>query len=147
MNIGVLISLIAAGMNFLGLIYFATMRQSRIESRMEILWAFHIRRGISEAVEHGLLTSNSPLELKKNVVPKYPSLFESVRDFYDRLGGKKLSDVELVAQMEDRFWPMIKPLCLKEKINDGACLAILLHTVRPESKYFKEWEEIEGACK
>jgi hypothetical protein len=136
------LSLIIGCLNLVGLFYVVVLRLSRIESRVEILWAFQLRRGIVESVNSGLLEHHSPLAVSKGILVKYPAIFNTIKEYYD-LEGSKLPDLVLVESIEKNFWPLVSTICIGENIHDGACLALMLNYVRPEAKFFKEWEPIE----
>jgi hypothetical protein len=135
------ISILLGILNIMGLFYFGVLRLSRIESRVEVLWTFQLRRGIVEGVNDGLLKNQSPLAVTQTLKDRYRLIFATVKDYYDR-EGKTLTDTDLAIGIEKLFWPSIKEMCAKENIFDGACLVVLLNYVRPDSTLFTEWEEL-----
>ena len=69
---------------------------------------------------------------------RYGLTFVTVKDFYDR-EGKDFSDNGLAIEIEKRFWTLMKEMCIKENMSDGACLAVLLNSVRPDARVFDDW--------
>ena len=137
------LSFAASTISLIGLIYTVVFRQAKLESRVEILWDFLVRRGITEAMQRGLLERNSPFRLTIDIRGRYKPLFDGVMEYYNR-DGSKLKDSDLVSEIEKHFWPQIKQVCVDQGINDGACLAMILHYIRPEASYFKEWDVAHG---
>jgi hypothetical protein len=130
---------VIAILGFAGVLYSATMRLSRVESRVEIIWSFLLRRGVIEGLERGVLTQNSPLSIAPEVLVRYRVIFSKVKEFHDS-NGRDLSDMDFSLAIEQKFWPEIRTVCLDAGINDGACLALVLKYVRPQAKVFVDFE-------
>lgn len=136
--ISIVISIALGLLNFIGLAYAVVVKLSRVESRVEVLWTFQLRRGIIEGVNSGFLEHHSPLAVNDSLKSRYAIIFATVKDFYDR-EGKAFSDNGLAMELEKRFWTLMKEMCIKENMSDGSCLAVLLNSVRPDAKLFDDW--------
>ena len=143
--ISIVISIALGLLNFIGLAYAVVVKLSRVESRVEVLWTFQLRRGIVESVNGGLLEHHSPLAVTQRLKDRYKVIFATVKDYYDS-EGNRLTDTDLAIGIEKLFWPSIKEMCAKEDIFDGACLVVLLNYVRPTSKLFTGWDPADSAC-
>jgi len=140
------IAIVIGLFNLAGLFYVVVSRLSRIESRVEVLWCFQLRRGVTETLTSGMLEHNSPFRISPKIQDKYAVMFEGVRNYY-LSHGQELSDSDLAMAIENQFWPEIREMCLAEGIHDGACLMLMMNFVRPDARFFREWDEAQESEK
>ncbi len=99
---------------------------ARIDVKVETLWAFQMRRAMSEAVLQGAATLNSPLtftpEALATVNPLKPALIE-----WWNTRGKNLSHIDALFDLELKFGEkLVQNLCLPHKYSHGACILLAL---------------------
>jgi len=123
------ISLAVSGGTLVTLILFiikSSREYGALETKVNTMWAFQMRRAVSEVVTSGLGTINSPLLFndlaKKSLEPIKGRLVE----FYDTL-PKPTSDVMALLKIEEIFGSQLLELvCIPCGLTHGACLLLAL---------------------
>lgn len=98
-------------------------RFSKLESRVEILWLFIMRRSLSESITDNMGTLNSPFVPNEKCYGWFTSLKDDLKAFYNY--NKSLSDFDLIIAIEDKFGDRIlRDVCVPNKLTSGVCLLI-----------------------
>lgn len=124
-------------------VYLAGVRLARIEVKVDTMWLFQLRRGMSEIHNRALGGFQSPLQLTPEAATFINPLAPELKVFYDNIHGEKLSLVELAIELEKEFGQRIsQDVCIKAGIHDAACLIMALSVLRP----VKPSDLIDGQC-
>lgn len=134
-ELGAIISIVTALLSFCGTVYFGLVRQAKIEARVELMWSFMMRKGLSEALISGLVERQSPLKVSVAALERHADLIDKIKIWYEKF-GKTMPDLELTVAMETIFHTEFEKICLDEKILPSACVSAMLFFLRPESKIF-----------
>jgi hypothetical protein len=133
------ISLVTAGAALLGSLYTGVYRQAKMESRVELLWALLLRRGVAEALVGGVMEKQSPLRLKVQFLEHHPEITGRVQQFYAE-SGRKLNDSRLIEAMERKFGVELSLLSASTQTGAGSWLVALAFMLRPEMEMFKQFD-------
>ena len=129
-EVAAVIGCITGVISFAGLIWVGGKRMGQIELKVDTLWDFQLRRGISEAVQKGAATVNSPVTITDEARKWMSSLAVELRAFYRTL-GRTLSDRDLAIEIERRFGErLVKEVCIPRGIFEAACLVIAVHVAK-----------------
>lgn len=128
------IGIAAGGFTLAGLVWHNFRRLSRfvdehdeLVKKVNTMWSFFYSRGISEALEKGMVKMNSPIkfateEIERDVRQAYASLMAQITKVAH--ASKQVSDLEMSYRLESVIGPaMAFDVCPKLKIHKGACLA------------------------
>lgn len=105
-------------------------RLNRLESKVETIWEFQLRRATIEAVQHGIGKMNSPLVISQEAKEWMGELAVRLREFYRRL-GRTLTNSELALEIERRYGQeIVEKVCIPHGIFQGACLLIAMEVAK-----------------
>lgn len=109
---------------------------AQMSIQVNTMWNFQIRRSVSEAVDKGILTVNSPIkirdlhgkqttmEISDEAKAWMAELSKELRKFYNRL-GRNLNDSQLLLEIERRYGKeILDKVCIPHGLFEGACLLI-----------------------
>lgn len=92
--------------------------------KVDTMWAFQMRRAMSEVVEKGLGTMGSPLHFTQTAYDALAPIRQRLIDFYGNLPHNKC-DAEILLDIEKNFGDELLDLvCLPCKLTHGACLML-----------------------
>ena len=134
-------ALIISVLTFVGLIYTSVYRTSKVEAKVELMWGFLLRQGLTSSILGGVMERNSPLKVNTERLAGYHTFINNVKAWYD--ADQKLhriTDLELYMKLEDKFHLELTEICIGEKILPGGCTAALLFMIRPEAEIFKKFD-------
>jgi hypothetical protein len=102
---------------------------AKLKVQVETMWNFMLRRGMSEGIEKGLGTLNSPFIVSPDAVDKFGSLANDIRVFFGDKPG--LNEHEIALHLERSFGERIlKEVCVPHKLAYGACLIVAIAIAR-----------------
>lgn len=106
----------------------------QMKERVDTMWIFQLRRGITELEIKKLGKANSPIKLspkaKEIIAPFVPRL----KKFYQEINGDELGIVDLAVKLELQFGEvLVKEICPRIGITEGACLILAIAELRPIS--------------
>jgi hypothetical protein len=105
-----------------GFMWKFSSRLARIEFKTDTVWDFLMRRAMSEAVNKGLGTLNSPLIITEDTQKWYNDMLSELQLFYNN-SGYKLNDRDLFIEVEHRFGErLLKEVCIPKELDVGACI-------------------------
>ena len=135
-------SLVSSAISIIGWTYFVTTWKVRMDTRVNFMWDKIFEPAMISALRGGLLKKESPLRLNVEALSSKPGLVDRIQVFYNKLGGKKLADWELMAQLEEAFGEEFKEL--ERETNgklawEGTVMAAAF-LVRPEMNIFRQWD-------
>lgn len=111
-----------------------TARLAKMEERVDTLWQFQMRRAMSEVVEKGLGTMNSPLQFTADVMAYLlPIKDDLVKAWHEKLS--LLDDAGALLEIEREFGErLFKFVCIPCKLTHGACLILALAVASQRQK-------------
>lgn len=134
-----IISLVVAILGLIGTAYIGLFKFARIESRVELLWSFLMRRGVADALIGGVMEKSSPLRLKVQALEQHKALTEKARAFYLQ-AGHKMNDIGLIEELERRYGVELGAVASEHQMNAGGCLVALTFLLRPDMPLFKQFD-------
>jgi hypothetical protein len=121
-----LVSTAAALLGLVALVVRASMRLARVEVKVDTMWAFQMRRAMSEAVTSGIGSLNSPIKFREEAVAALEPIRSDLVDFWARL-PPRVRDAEAALLIEGRFGDeILQRICIPFKLSHGACLLLAL---------------------
>jgi hypothetical protein len=103
--------------------YYTITRLARLELKVDTIWDFLIRRALSEAVNKGVGTVQSPFQPSAQARAYFGGLVNELREFYRTVGCKLRSDRELFVAVERRFGErFLREVCIPHGLDAGACI-------------------------
>ncbi len=105
-----------------------------VETRVETLWAFQLRRAAIEVMNRGIGKVNSPVVISDEAKSWMASLAEELKAFYRQM-GRNLSTTQLAEEIERRWGAeIVKQVCIPHGLFQGACLLIAMEVAREAGK-------------
>lgn len=119
--------------------------RGKMETKVNAMWGLLFRKASLEGLETGLLRSDSPIHINIEAFTNHPQFVKKLREFY-AASGNKLSDLDLLVEIENRFSSELTALELEHHLKNGASLAAACFLVRPEMTLFNhqpidEWKK------
>lgn len=121
------------------------MAMSKMQTRLDIMWDFTMRRALAEGLNKHVVTQNSPVVVTDEARSWFEGIKSELQQFYlDK--GSKLSDADLQVAIEKLFGERLaQEISIPHKLHAGSCLlaAILIakEAVPPVTEPAKEAEE------
>lgn len=107
---------------------------AKLEVKVDTMWAFQMRRSISESVQKGVATMNSPVKVTPEAKAWFETLRAELQAFYAKL-GRKLTAHEMALEIERRFGDrMLKEVCIPQGLYEGVCLLIAMEVAKEAPK-------------
>ena len=123
-------SIISSTLALGSVIYLAVWKIARMEVKVDTLWDFQMRRALSESIQKGVATLNSPLTVTPEAKAWMHELAAKLRDFYAKL-GHRMTDRELAIEIERRFGDeILHKVCIPNGLYEGACLIIAMEIAK-----------------
>jgi len=106
-----------------------------LQVKVDTMWAFQMRRAISEVVEKGIGTMNSPMTIFQEARERLEPIKPRLIDFWETL-GKKLSDTEAPLEIERQFGnELLTLVCVPCGLSHAACLIVALSVARQQATF------------
>jgi hypothetical protein len=107
----------------------ASMWMGSIQTKVDTMWAFQMRRAVSEVAASGLGTVNSPITFTQDAKTAMDPLKDELIAF--NRGIETKSDAEALLEIERVFGDrLLKLACLPCGLSHGACLLLALAVAR-----------------
>lgn len=101
-------------------------RLLQLETRIETLWDFQLRRAAVEAVQRGVATVNSPLKFSAEAKSWLGDMADELRSYYRQFGAG-LSRTRLAEEIERRWGRrIVDEVCVPHGLLQGACLLLAM---------------------
>jgi len=114
----------------LGLVYRASAKFSAMSVKVDTMWDFIMRRAMSEAVNKGIATLNSPLVINSEAKALMAPLRARLQEFYLK-EGQQMSDADMQLEIERRFGAdIVREVCIPHNLHAGACLLIAVSVAK-----------------
>ena len=100
-----------------------------LQLKVDTMWAFQMRRAMSEVVEKGIGTINSPLIFSKEARGALEPIKAALIDFYDNkvTEDEKLNDSLFLLAVERVFGKeLLELVCVPCRLTHGACLLLAM---------------------
>jgi len=95
-----------------------------INVKVETMWMFQIRRGVSEAIVQGIATKNSPLKFDEAALKRLEPLKEELVSFVHEL-PPDTSDPEAMLMIENKFGSkIVDTVCIPTGLSHASCLLL-----------------------
>lgn len=109
-----------------GFLVKGSMRLGALEVKVETMWAFQMRRAVSETITTGLGQLNSPLHFTDAAVAALEPLHQQLLEFWKNV-PPGTTDGEALLLIEARFGDeILKYVCVPRGLSNGACLLLAL---------------------
>lgn len=120
-------SLIGTAIALLSIFYVITVKFTRIETKVDTMWAFQMRRAFSEVVDTGIGTLNSPLQFKPEVMHMLDPIKDELVAFQMASTLQGRTDSETLLEIERVFGNrLLTSVCVPAGLSHGACLLLAL---------------------
>lgn len=119
----------ALGVTIFGAYTHLLIRSVRLEFKTNLIWDFMMRKALSEGLQKGLMTQNSPIELAPRVRPYYAGMAAELKAFYRK--HQHLDEREMFRLFEHHFGErMVKEVCVPLGLVAGACVIMAIAIAR-----------------
>lgn len=110
-------------------LYNIVVWKATITVKVDTMWAFQMRRAVSEAVSSGLATLNSPLTFTSRALDTLAPIRDKLIAFGKEHKGE--DQLSLTYQIEAFFGDeLLKDFCLPLKTSHGACILAALQIAK-----------------
>ena len=127
------ISLALSATSIIGLLLFiikVSMAIGVLKLKVDTMWAFQMRRAMSEAVDDGVGSLNSPLVFSDDARERLNPIKQDLIAFYAKL-PPKLTDGEILLKIEHEFGDrLLIMVCVPCGLSHGACLLLAMAIAR-----------------
>lgn len=133
-------------------VFTASRRFGELETKVNTMWAFQMRRAFSEVVTSGIATVNSPLRFTEEAIKALDPIREELKALWVSLPESvRKSDVEVTLEIEKVFGErLLRMVCIPCGLSHGACLllamsiakdqgSLLLHLGQRENDQGDDW--------
>jgi len=121
------VSFAASSISIISVVYLASVKITKIEVKVDTMWAFQMRRAMSEAVEKNLGEINSPMRIKDEYTKRLEPIKPELIKFWKDHGGNKMSTGTALLEIEKRFGDqLLKIICVPCGLSHGSCLLLAL---------------------
>ena len=94
-----------------------------LKLKVDTMWEFQMRRGMSEARMNDVLRRNSPLKLTDRTREALTPLRDGLHAFYQSITGEILNEMEEFIAVERRFGEVLaEDVCPIINASNGACV-------------------------
>jgi hypothetical protein len=108
-------------------VWYGSARFARLEFKVDTMWDFQIRRGLSELVEKGIGKMNSPLVLDKALTPKVVKALDPIKGGLHEIGVKHKKDSDAMLEIEAKYGDeLLRTICVPLGLSHSACLIVAL---------------------
>jgi hypothetical protein len=102
---------------------------AQMKLKVDTMWAFIMRRAVSEAIEGGLATLNSPLAFTRTALAALEPLAPSLRAL--AAAHPKASQLDLAFLIEQKYGEeLLERFCIPFKTSHGACVLAALEIAK-----------------
>jgi hypothetical protein len=109
-----------------GFLVKGSMRLGALEVKVETMWAFQMRRAVSETITTGLGQLNSPLHFTDAAIAALEPMRQQLLEFWKSV-PPGTTDGEALLLIEARFGDeILKYVCIPCSLSNGACLLLAL---------------------
>ncbi len=117
------INSLASGLAVLGVLWLAAVKITRLEVKVDTMWAIAMKRALAEGIEAGLIKMNSPVRLEAHSQELFAHLADELEEFGKK--NSKLTESNLMLEIEREFGQrLLREVCLPNKLPFGVCLLI-----------------------
>lgn len=133
-QIGVLVAIATGLSSLFAIAYFTGGKLARLETKVETMWEFMVKRGKIELLQRGLGEMNSPIKITAEALSWFAPMQDDLKRFYaEHLVGVNENEARL--QIERKFSDrLVKEICLPHNLQAAACLIIALVVAKGEDK-------------
>jgi len=111
---------------FIVFIIRSSARFAKLELKVDTMWGFQMRRAMSEVVDKGIGTMNSPLVFNDDARKRLEPLKDALIRFYQML-PPTTSDGEVLLAIEKDFGDdLLDRVCIPCGLSHGACLLLAM---------------------
>jgi hypothetical protein len=123
------VSIFMSAISLFSVIYLAGVKLTTLQVKVDTMWEFTLRRGISEAVKSGLAHVNSPVMVTQAALEMMEPLHNDLKALLPALVFKP--DVDIAVVIEKNLGEKIlHDICLPHGLYIGACLFIAVEYVK-----------------
>jgi hypothetical protein len=102
---------------------------AQLKLKVDTMWAFQMRRAVSEAVEGGLATLNSPLSFTMPALETLAPIADRLRALANRY--PMASQLELAFLIEEHYGDeLLERFCIPLRTSHGACVLAALEVAK-----------------
>jgi hypothetical protein len=133
-QLGVYLGAAVSIVSLCGTVAYLAVRIARIELKANTVWDFIMRRALSEALEHGLLTKNSPLVVTKLAEDVFAAIKPDLIVWYNR-EGSRLGERDLFEAVERTFGERLtNEICVKLGLDKGGCVTTAIEIMKKSTQ-------------
>jgi len=111
---------------FLFFIVRSSARFAKLELKVDTMWGFQMRRAMSEVVDKGIGTMNSPLIFNDDARKRLEPLKDDLISFYQKLPPATPDGEVLLAIEKDFGDDLLDRVCIPCGLSHGACLLLAM---------------------
>jgi hypothetical protein len=105
-------------------------RFGALETKVNTMWEFQMRRAVSEAIANKVGTQNSPLTITTKAQAFLDPIKDELRTYW-KFYGHKLTEFDAMLQLEQMFGDrLLNLICLPCGLSHGACLVVALSVAK-----------------
>jgi hypothetical protein len=129
-----LIGLVAASVHGATRVATIEARIAGIDVKVDTMWAFQMRRALSEAVSSGLASVNSPIVFTPEAIASLDPIRDELLAFWKTV-PEGTSDAAALLLIEARFGEdLLRLVCIPCGLSHGACLLLAMTIAKGSSQ-------------
>ena len=123
-EVGIILGIILSTLGLVTSLYTSLIKMAKMEVQVDTMWEFLMKRAISEAVNKGAATLNSPLVFTEEAKSWFAPMKIELQEIYAKQ-GQKWKESQLCLEIEKQLGERIlKEVCIPYKLYQGSCLLI-----------------------
>lgn len=120
-------------LSLFSVLYFSIVKMAKIELKVDTMWDFITKRGVTEGLQKGFFTMNSPISIPENLRDMVTKAVPALRSFYLKT-GQGMTDAELAYEIERRYGTQIlKKVCVPNGMPPESGLVIAIAVAKNNS--------------
>lgn len=130
-----MLGLILGIINVLSVVWLGGVKYARLELKTDTMWNFIMAGAQVEARLKGVIHTNSPMRLNREVAQRFGELGRQMRKWYVENNLRRRSDSELSLLLVTKFGDsLVEQICLPLNLNMGAALMAAVQICREEDE-------------
>lgn len=127
MSVGTLCGLLIAVVRF-------SMALGEMRTKVDTMWAYQMRRAMSEVVQSGIGKMESPISFDESTRAHLSPIRDRLRAWWNN-NGKDDNDASSLLEIERIFGDeLLKLVCVPCRLSHGACLLLALAVAKDTGK-------------
>lgn len=108
----------------------ASIQYGALKTKVDTMWAFQMRRAISEVTQSGIGTMNSPIRFTEDAIARLDPIRDELIELYQKDPDRD-DDAKMLLDIEQKFGDvLLNIVCIPCGLSHGACLILAMSVAK-----------------